>query len=113
MSEIRDRLRSALFGIKPRSMVIEVAGEKLELRQPPVSAVLDTAQSADGDDKKVGIAKMVMQYCYVPGTDERVFEDADIDAMMQMPFGEEWKALQEAIDKLTNFSKTASEVGKP
>lgn len=102
MSDLRNDLRTRLFSIKPKTKIITVNGQEIEVRQPPVKAILD---SADPENRKASIVRMIINYCYVPGTDEKVFEDADFDTILEMPFGSDWMALSTAIDDLVDVKK--------
>ncbi len=100
----RDELRAKIFTSKPiSSLIVDFFGGKIELKQPTLRAILD-AQSEDSDQK--GVASMLVRFCYVPGTNERVFEDTDMDTLLDMPFGPEMIAVQEAISKLTGVNVT-------
>lgn len=99
----RDALRAALLSskvYKPKSVVIELFGQQVEVRQPPISEVMK-GQEGNPDEQA---ARMIIKYCYVPGTDERVFEEGDIPTIMQWPFGDDVIRLQEAINKLSGFN---------
>ncbi len=52
---------------------------------------------------------MLVRYCYVPGTDERVFDPADVDAILAFPFGPDFVKIQEAITELTGLDMTEAE----
>lgn len=108
----RDQLRKEIFAARPvGSLTVDFFGGEIEIKQPSLRAILD-AQSA-ADDKQ-GIASMLVRFCYVPGTNERVFEDTDMDTLLDMPFGPEMVAVQEAISKLTgvNLQQAKEELDK-
>lgn len=98
----RDELRAAIFhNSKPNSTTLTFFGVEIELRQPPMKDVME-AQATAAENRALAAAQMVVRYAYVPGTNERVFEDADIDAIMQMPFGADLANLNVKIAELTN-----------
>lgn len=95
----RQVLRDKIFGSRNRKrIVIDILGEKVELRQPSLGDLMDARE--EKESKKV-VARMIINYCYIPGTEERVFEDADVEAILALPFGEELVAIQNAISELT------------
>ena len=98
----RDELRTALLGNapKPDSVLITMFGVELELRQPNLGAILKAR--AEGDDATRAI-DMIIQYAYVPGTNDQVFEDTDRAAMLNWPFGKDITELNNAIAKLTGI----------
>lgn len=102
MSELRDKIREAAFNQRSKSKIVSYAGVEIELRQPSVGVVLGREGSSD---RKALMSHMLINYCYVPGTDERVFDEADVEALMSMPFNSEWMAINEAIDSLTNLNE--------
>lgn len=109
MSELRDKIRTAAFNQKCRSKIVSYAGVDIEIRQPPVGVVLGREGASD---RKALMSHMLINYCYVPGTDEKVFEEADIEALMAVPFNKEWIAINEAIDSLTDLGETRKEEAK-
>ena len=46
-------------------------------------------------------------YAYIPGTDEKIFEDADAASLKQLPFGADLQRIMKALETLTevNFQK--------
>lgn len=95
----RDAIRAAFFNLKPVHKLIEFNGMEMELRQPPMEAVM---LAAEKEDRKATLTYMLINYCYVPGTEEKVFEAADADAIGQVPFGKDWINLSTAIADLTS-----------
>lgn len=103
----RDELRAALLGDapKPESKIITMFGVELELRQPNLGAILKTREEGDNITRAID---MIIEYSYVPGTDDHVFEDTDRDAMMKWPFGPDLAALNAAIAELTGIDIDAA-----
>ena len=106
---VRDDIRTACFNQPFKSKIITFAGAQIELRQPPVGALLDSELTSD---KKVMAAKMLCDYCFVPGTNDKVFDETDKDSIAQMPFNKEWQTLQSAISELTDLDSIADKEGK-
>ena len=105
-SEARKAIRSKIFSaqaMKPASIITQFNGADIEVRQPTVGTILDFRQAEDGDRKQMMI-DMFIRYCFVPGTDEAVFEEGDLADLVQMPFGKDYTNLQEVISKLSNVN---------
>lgn len=110
----RDQLREAIFrseNLKPKSKIVKFFGEDIEVRQPSVDTVLDFRNS-DEIDKKQRMVGMLIAYCFVPETDERLFEDGDAADLLQMPFGGDFTALQKAMSELTDVKLVEDEAVK-
>lgn len=98
---IRDNIRTEIFkNAKPLSIEMTFFGAEIELKQPSMKAIMD-AQSLE--DKSLAGAMMVIRYAFVPGTNDRVFDDADIALIQDMPFGSDMALLNENITKLTGI----------
>lgn len=108
----RDQLRSKLLSShNPKSEILTLFGVEVEFRQPTLDAILSAREN---DDVKSRTVDMIIQYAYVPGTDERVFEDADREQILRWPFGQDMIKVQQTISKLTgvDVSEAESELKK-
>ncbi len=96
----RDEIRAALIGSRPPgdSRMIELWGMEIELRQPTLEAILKTRDTGSTVERAVD---MIIEYAYVPGTDDHVFEDTDKPQILRWPFGKDLQKLNEAIAELT------------
>jgi len=96
----RDQIRAALIGKKHKgnTELVTLFGTEIELRQPTLGTILDARAE---DDEKTRTANVFIDYAYVPGTDERVFEDTDRDTILNWPFNEDLVEVQVVIAKLT------------
>ena len=102
----RSELRSAIFSstsLQPAKVLVDFFGEKVEIRQPSVDTILNFRNAAEGDRKGM-LVDMLITYVYVPGTDEKLFELADRDMIMAMPWGADLSRLQKAINQLTDVN---------
>lgn len=104
----RSALRNAILGTQHsfRAKTISFFGEEIELRQSTLKDVLD---AQDTEDRKSAMVGMLVRYAYVPGTNEKVFEEEDADAIMQLPFGPDFTAVNEAIAEITGVNITVQE----
>lgn len=115
----RNELRSTLLGNVNRKFQSEkhtLFGMEIEIRQPSLRESLKSEEEI-GKDTARGLAMMIINYCYVPGTDEKIFEVADIDSILAWPLSPDVIKLNKIVSKLTginieeaegNSEKTAS-----
>lgn len=101
-TEVRNDLRKQLIGTKhvPERTVVKLFGTEIELQQPTLASMLEARQE---DSERVRTADMFIRYAFVPGTDERVFEDGDRDTILNWPYTKEILAIQTTIMKLTGI----------
>lgn len=93
----RDDIRSKIFSAKPKSELVEnFFGTTIELRQPTLEIALQQRDTAEADR----IYFMLTDYSFVPGTDEKVFDKEDVDAIRQLPFGGEFTGLMNKVNSL-------------
>ncbi len=104
----RDEMRGRLLGseTKPQSEMITLFGVEVELRQPTFASMLDLREIADTKTRTI---EMIVQYAFVPDTDEHVFEDTDRDIILGWPFGEDVLEVQNAIARLSGIDIEALE----
>jgi hypothetical protein len=102
MSELRDKLRAKVLATRtPTTKIIKFFGENIEIRQPNLAAILE---ARDSTERESALINILMMYAYVPGTDEKIFEEADKDSLLALPFGGDFVALTEAMQELTNVN---------
>lgn len=95
----RDKLRTAILsGRHAKKLIVEAFGIELEIRQPSLGELLDLQ---DIPDTKGRIIASLINYCYIPGTKEKVFDTTDTDTLLGLPYDENYITLQDAITKLT------------
>lgn len=104
---IRDTLRGTIFSHKKfKSEQLELFGAIVELRQPSLGDILAFQNE---DDSKQGLINLLVGYCYVPGTNEKVFELGDADAILSMPFNDDIIRLNQVVENLTGLDVAAEE----
>lgn len=109
---IRDELRTAIFSgpqSRFRKEIVKFFGTDVEVRQPSLDLMLAAQQY---EDRKEAIIRLIISFCYVPGTEEKVFEDGDKDALLQMPFCDDFTRINEVITRLTNIAVLVEEETK-
>jgi len=101
MSTVRDELRGKIFAHRPlKSEIVHIWGQDVEVRQPTLGQILNVREDPD---RRKAIIRLMIDYCFVPGTNERVFEEGDFESIIAMPFGDDLKAVNQAINKLTGI----------
>jgi hypothetical protein len=110
-SMTRQQIRDHILGsgaAKPKSELIDLFGMQVEIRQPSLKAMMEAREIEDNNQR---IATMIVYYTYVPGTDDRVFEDSDIPEILSWPFGADLTRLNAAITKLTGIDVSVKQEG--
>ncbi len=102
INAVRDSMRAKIFNPPKETPVLcEFFGTQVELKCPTMA---DVFAATSTEDKKTQAVNMIIQYCYIPNTDVKVFEDADKDSLLQLPFNKDMTRLQNAMAKLINPS---------
>ncbi len=98
----REQMRDKLLGHapKPERISLKLFGTDLDLVQSTLGSILDIQDMPTGKERA---AFMIIQYACMPGTSERVFEEADQEVILNWPFGEDLTEVQEAIAELTGI----------
>lgn len=111
MKNLKDNIRAATLGksVKPRKISVAINGEHVEVRQPTLRQRNDLRDKCmvSQDDTLVADAVLyqiwgVILFCYVPGTDERVFDEGDFDSLANQPSGSFVDDLFEAFIDLSS-----------
>ena len=81
-----------IAGSEPNKVSHTFKGVSVELRQPTITQFLTTNQTAEGEERNQArvTIKMIIEYTYLEGTDDKLFEDADLDALLNMPMSGEF-----------------------
>lgn len=110
-SALRETLRAKVFSAAPSRKLVPLGkpaeGEEqayIEVVQPLVGDMLD---SMDAPSMRHRIARMMINSCHIPGTAEKLFEEADFDSLMALPADSVYQGLMAAIT--ANISPTAQE----
>lgn len=101
----RDEARAKVFGTKAVAQTLTLWGVEVELREPSIGAVIDTQAE---EDRKRAAMNMLVRYVFLPdGTP--LFEEADIEALLALPFGKDYREVQYAIMRLTGVMPEAAD----
>jgi hypothetical protein len=103
----RDQIRAHIFGRKVRSKVVTLVAEDgskndVEVRQPLVGATLDMATE---ESAKKRMLSLLVEHCFVPGTQVKVFEAADLEGISNLPSSGDYDKLVGAINDLMDLDK--------
>lgn len=98
----RDEMRAKILATKPiDKRLVTFQGVEIELRQPLLGDVL---KAADQVNRESAVIDTLIKYAYIPGTDERIFEEGDAEAFKQMPFGPDFMAINEALEGMMKIN---------
>lgn len=111
----RNKLRTTIFSgdhLEVKRKVITFNGVPLELRQPTVNDFLNMQDESteDNPDKKKQFAiSFLIQYAFIPGTEERLFETGDMEMLCSMPMNNSFMQVMQAANELMDI-KTEEKV---
>ena len=110
-AHLRDSIRAEIFKHREiQSKEVTFRGVKLEIRQPTLDDILS---AQDSEDRKTAILQTLVRHAYIPGTEERVFEDGDIEMLLRMPFDKEFIEISQAIGALSDTNFLAESAASP
>jgi hypothetical protein len=96
----KQQLRDKIFGAKPEARTIDFFGGQMELRQPTLGVVMQMRRVSQED----AMAQMLVNYAFVPGGDEHVFEETDAEVIKDIPFGPDMQRLTNTINDLLGIT---------
>lgn len=109
MSTLRDAIRKQVFADKIKTVIVDLPdGSKVEVRQTSVGQMLDMIKE---QDNKKQIVRMLIESCYVPGTNDRVFDSADYEILLDLPADGVYRKLFDAVNSFS-LQKELDEAGK-
>ena len=115
----KDKIRAATLGAKSqfKKTIVKYNGIEVEIRQPSIAErsqlqELCTERISNGPNADALIKVnntaffvwSVIKHTYVPGTDERVFDDADYETLSNSPSGGYMDKFFEIASNLTNVA---------
>lgn len=101
-SSARNDLRARLLSARPlKSRVLTLFGEEVEFRQFTVRQALELGKVPE----KEQLAHILINHCFIPGTDELVFEEADKDVLLNWPADSWVQELTKTIEELSSIDK--------
>ena len=106
----RDEIRTQIFSSsKNKKKVVKFYDAEVEIRQPTLGMIMQF-QAVDGTDtKKDALVQMMIELCYIPGTSERIFEEADYDTLLGLPFDEDLQSFVDEMNALMGITPEQAE----
>lgn len=106
---VRDGIRSEIFKNREgKKKLINIFGQDIEVRQPRLKDILSIQKKYD-QGLDVAFVSTLIEYCYVPGTDDKVFEDTDRELILSLPTGEWVETFNQALEELTSIKVEEAE----
>ena len=103
----RDEIRAKMFASHDfKREKIVVFGAEVEIVQPSLGQILKAQENPDRSD---AIIDLMIEYCYVPGTKEKIFNEADKDGIKGFPAGEDIVKISTAIANMTSIDVQEAE----
>ena len=93
----RDQIRSAILNAPGDTETIDVFGIQVEIRSPKLEELL---QYRGAEEDKAIMARAIVNNVYVPGSEQRVFDDADIPELMKTQFSKDMRKLSTAVTRV-------------
>jgi hypothetical protein len=103
-------LRSIIFSAKNKqraSEITEFFGVRVEVRQASLQRIVQLA--ASGENDKAGAIYVLLNYVFVPGTNEPVFTEADEDQLSSLPYGKDIENILSVWKRITSISVAGAE----
>lgn len=102
LKKSRDDLRASIFSsdkTNPVRKELTYNGVQIEFIVPSVK----TISELQADEGRNFIVSTMIQCCVIPGTDEKVFDDADYEVMVNSPMSTDFSRCVQTINGLLNF----------
>lgn len=107
--QLKLAIRDAILSTKAKSRIISAFGQQIEIRQPTLAAVMSYQNIPDRTD---AAAQMLIRYAFVPGTNEQIFDEEDVDAIKGIPFGDDIQRVNDAINEMMDVRLAIKEEEK-
>ena len=108
---VKDKIRSGILNGKKivKSETMSLFGTEIELRQATLSTMAKIARATEADSKTPGVVRILIEYAYVPGTEDKLFSEADVAELSQLPGGPWVKTLNAIVGRLSGADVDAAE----
>jgi hypothetical protein len=118
ITNLKSLIRSSIFSAKNKQckrVIVTFFGSEVEIRQPSLAEILNeptskqpAGQEITKDPLEAGLA-VLLKYTYVPGTDDHVFDESDIEALGSLPFGADFQNIITQFNLLTDVKVDTTE----
>lgn len=105
--DMKARMFSAQNKMRKSEKVV-FFGEEIEIKQSSLGQVVEMANMRDEDDDQGVAIYVLLNYAYVPGTEDRVFETADVEQLKSMPFGDDFNRVIDSWRRITGIKIEAA-----
>jgi hypothetical protein len=99
----RDAIRAAILNAGHEDDIVSVYGMQVAVRTPCLEDLLQYRESQNDD---FAMARAIANNVYMPGTDDRVFTEGDVEALMQAKFTPDMRRLNQAVMKVLGATET-------
>lgn len=108
---VRDGIRSAIFASKNKgaTRTFDFFGQAVEIRQPTLAQITRLSRVAAEDTKIPQVVRVLIEYCYVPETNEKVFDIGDAEQLASLPSGKWLANFNKAFEELSGIDVEAAE----
>ncbi len=106
-AQTKEEFRKSLFaGKKLKRKKIKIRGVPVEIQQPTIRQILRQRDSENTEDQLVD---MLVEYCFIPGTDQKAFESTDKGDILEWPVEAWFTDFNDAVSKLTEINVESAE----
>lgn len=102
----RDQIRQKIFSSKPESRLLQFYGTEVELRQPKLRDIFAMRQK----DQSTASYQMLIDYLFVPSTDENVFTQEDLPSLGNLSFNDDMQEFLKAVTEMFGGDPEALEL---
>lgn len=102
-------LRAQIFSAQSmdkKAIPLSFYGADIEIRQPSVGEI---EKLIDKDTQRISFVQVLIDHAYVPGSPDKVFDQADYDQLRDLPYTGDMSKVADAVTQLTNVKVKAAE----
>jgi len=85
-----------------KKKLLSFHGVDIELRQPTLRSLIATQNQLEGTDNSQLLAAAVIENSYDPKTGEKVFEDSDLETLLDLGYDAELSTIIEVMSAFIN-----------
>lgn len=93
----RDAIRAAVMNSSSDDEIVTAFGVQIAVRPPELRELVQYQDFAQDEHM---IARAIVNNCYVPGTNEKVFEETDVEVLSSQRFSTDMRKLNQVINKV-------------
>ncbi len=104
---VRSTIRDTILNSEVVDVVVNAFGFDIAIRPPSLTGLM--AYREFQSDEYI-LVRAIIDNCYVPGTDTKIFEPADTEILGTKRFGPDMKRLNSAIQKMLGEDSLVAEI---